>query len=365
MVQKTVAARRSTDAEISKKVSPEVVRQKRTLWQKVLRWWKRTWPILYVAWLYVSWKLRKWLQRPDFVFAVYGNDRQQAKFFPKWARTRMRGAFPITRIKFRGKRGFICATPRSESEINNNPTLAVGYSQNIRREFPRMKGNFALAGRIPSWVMKAQGKGVETPFRDGVLGTRYVMLATAEALAQRKGRSATELTIAVAGGAGHVGSLVVSDLAKRFHQVVALDPRYTETKPAGNVVYTANPSVLKLAQLLIVLTGKGEDVRSFSREIPAGMFIADDTHPPIPEDLLREVQEQGATVLKTVAEAENGVVAWPNLPGFLDTSVPGCLLQCIVEMCEERAFSEQEFDEFSVAAQKLGFYARLLPHPND
>lgn len=319
-------------------------------------------PVLLVATLYVLWPVFKRLLRPRFVFVVYGNRKQQSKFFPEWFTRIARGCYPITFLKFRGKWGFICATPFTEEELNEDPSRAAKYLDAIRREFPRMTGNFALAGRLPSWYHKATGEAVPEPFRDGALGTRYAMLRTAEALAKKAGKPMAELVYCVPGGAGYAGKQVVVGLASRCKAVIALDPRFVEDRWDGNILYTSRQEAVSQADAVIVLTGNGRDVRTMIPYLSEGTVIADDTHPPIPPEDRFRIREREALLWKTVAETEPGVTMWPHLPGFQASNVPGCLLQCIVEM-HGVTFKTTEFSAFCEMAERLGFDAKLIEHP--
>jgi len=344
-------------------VSNQKKKRRKNLFQRILKKFFVLVARAYVSFFYYTWPILKKAIKPKFVFAVYGNRKQQGRFFSESFTKKARRAFPIGFMFFRGKLGMYCASPRTEEEMAEKPAFASAYLMGVLSEFPKTK-HFALAGRLPSFDHKARGKNVPEPLRDGSMGTRYVMLRTAEALAKKLGKTLSETTFCIPGGAGFTGAKVVEDLSRICRFVIALDPRYEMSETMGNVLRTNDARAVGQADAVIILTGNGKEVENFIPYLHNGMVLADDTHPPVPKYLREQVAGTGAMLYNTVAEARRGIRMIPALPGFEPSNVPGCLLQCVVEMTAGRYFDEHDFSRFCDEADKLGFYAKLISHPD-
>ena len=187
------------------------------------------------------------------------------------------------------------------------------------------------------------------------------MLGAIRQLAGMLGKPPREVTLALIGGAGFIGSRLIESLTPEFDRVIAVDPRYAEaSREMGNVFYTARAEDVAEAEAVMVLTARGSDTAGIAHHLRPGTVVADDTHPEMPEAIRSTMEERGATFLKaTVADTRIRFV--PALPDFRSDDIPGCLLEALVVMLRGEEILDSQ-SEFNRAAEELGFAARLTPH---
>ncbi len=321
--------------------------------------------VLFFIGIYFFWPFLKKFFSPAFLFAVYGTDSDKRSYWPAWVEKRLRSEFPIGILRFKGRWGLIGATSTTREEMRCDPQAVRALLRSVEAEFPGV-GVVALAGQLPSFVHRAGGK-FDTPFVSGAFGTRYAMVSAAHEGARKLGRLPGDCTIAVVGAAGFTGRGVVADLAPEFGRVIALDPRYaTGLVPTGgcsNVCYTSFPAPIATADLVLVLTGTGDESITVVPHLRADTLVIDDTHPPIHAPIRRQMEERGATVVKAVMR-DGRLRMFPRLPNFRGGDIPGCLLEALVVLCRGREVLESP-QRFFEAAGELGFRAELLPHLKD
>jgi len=187
------------------------------------------------------------------------------------------------------------------------------------------------------------------------------MLGAIRQLAGMLGKPTEEVTLALIGAAGFIGSRLIESLTTQYDRVIAVDPRYAEaSREDGNVFYTVRAEEVADAEAVMVLTGRGSDTASIAHHLTSGTVVADDTHPEIPASIRDAMEGRGATVLKATV-ADDRIRFVPPLPDFRSDDIPGCLLEAlvVVERGEESLDSQAKFDR---AADELGFRARLTPH---
>lgn len=328
-------------------------------WKRLVRHLRLIGRVIAFATFYWGWKVAKHFVTPAVMFAVYGEERHQRAYWPAWVHRRLRPAFPIGLIRFGRGWGIIVASKQSAEAFERDPRLVLGYLDAIRREVPR-SGPVALAGRLPTWVLRAGGS-IRSPFVDGALGTRFAMRAAILRGAGKLDVPTQELCLALLGGAGRIGSQLSHDMSGDFSEVIAFDPRYEVTERSGTIVRTAEYPQLQRANVILVLTGKGEDVAPAVPHFAQGTVLVDDTHPDIPPPLRKELAKLGVVVLKAVT-ADGCLKMIPRLPGFRGDSIPGCLVEALV--VAHYGWSVVISDErFFEAARELGFMPQLIEHP--
>lgn len=317
---------------------------------------------------------------PLFAFMVYGTVRDKRAFFPGWVERFLPPTFPIGLVKFGKKTGLLLATYHDASAMSDRPVLVPPLLDDLAQRFPTLR-SVALAGQLPSWTHKAGGE-ISAPFVQGTRGTRYAMLKCALALSEKTGRSASDLTIAVIGGAGYTGRFVVADLANHFKQVIAYDPRYNEgpTDSVHNfpasILCTANRQDLASADVVVVFTPKGDDAADVIPFLSDGAVLGDDTHPCMTAAIRGKLLARGVEYWKlTTSSATCPLRIIPRMPNFKPSDAPGCLIEALVRLhrpeisreswdhpCKEDA----ELQElFNLAAEALGFEPRLSTHIGD
>jgi len=302
--------------------------------------------------------LLKWLQ-PDFVFAVYG-DAKQVGTYATPRTLRMIPPLIIGGIIRSGKRTGVMVAPKYlEQELAQDSDKVRAYLQQLEDEFGDV-GTVALSGRLPNFVMKA-GCDINAPYIDGSSGTRYLIWDVARQM-QARPEFKQENVICVLGGAGRIGSKTCEDLAQLFPLVIAFDPRYSMQEevytPNGKIIRTSDYALLKNARLFIGLTQNGDAIRDLMCYIPSGSLIADDTHPSISYETRQELRSLGISVEKTALQHADFNL-WPRLPGWNNRAIPGCLVEALVLLEQERD-EAGEFSEFCATANALGFHGKLF-----
>ncbi len=343
-------------------------RSQSLLYRKVRRFYRRLQMAaraFFFMVVYLAWPILKRVVHPDIVFLVYpGTEKDSRAYFPQWVARFLRPMFPIGFIRYGRIWGLIGATQISAEKLDEQPQLIHDVLGAFHQEFPQV-GAVALAGRLPSFVRKAGGS-LPPPFVDGSAGTRYAMLNAARELAKKLGKSTSEVTIGVPGGAGYIGSQLVQDLAREFHLVVAIDPRYQDediSHEAGNVLCSHDPHNLVVAQAVIILTARGDDISDLVSHFRPGVLIADDTHPPIHRPIRERLVAQGADVWKA-SMADGALRMFPRLPNFRRDDIPGCLVEALTVLFQGREVLDNQ-KSFNEAAARSGFHARLERHPED
>jgi hypothetical protein len=174
--------------------------------------------------------------------------------------------------------------------------------------------------------------------------------------------SPKHLRVAVAGGAGHTGTEVVSVLAKECGEVIAFDSRFKEDEYIGNVLRTSNPFHLRGAKVVVVLTAKGDDAQVIADHLDPGTVVADDTHPMMNKPIRKLFLDRHVFLVK-ITVGDGYVRMFPRLPDFKPGDVPGCLLEALVVTLRGPQVLESQ-EAFNQAAEELGFKSRLEKHPD-
>lgn len=310
--------------------------------------------------LNLAWRALRHVLTPNYVFVVYpGTEADKRLYCPAWAERLLPPLSPSGVIRFRGRWGLMVAGLVTAELLERRPAAIQALLDEARREFPDVRV-IALAGRLPSIATRA-GVDLDQPFTRGDRGTLSAMLSAARELARLSGRPPGELTIAVPGGAGFIGMQLVLELAVEWGRVVSIDPRFEgERRAHDNILFTERPEAVASADAVLVLTRRGDDVATIAPFVAPGTLVADDTHPEIPADVRRTMEDRGARVLKaSMYDAHFQIL--PRIPMFRRDDIPGCLLEALVVLDSGHSVvgSQAGFDR---AAARIGFRTRLAPH---
>ncbi len=306
------------------------------------------------------WPRVRRLVKPDYVFVLYpGTEAHKRHYFPPWVERILRPVFPAGVIRFGSHWGLLVGGLASAETLESAPERLETFLSDVHGQFGGVE-SIALAGRLPSLAVRS-GLGLDRPFTHGDRGTVCAMLGAIRQLAGMLGKPTKDVTLALIGGAGFIGSRLIESLTTEFDRVIAVDPRYAgASREVGNVFYTARAEDVAEAEAVMVLTACGSDTAGIAHHLSSGTVVADDTHPEMPEAIRSTMEERGATVLKaTVADARIRFV--PALPDFRSDDIPGCLLEALVVVLRGKEILDSQ-SEFNRAAEELGFAARLTPH---
>jgi hypothetical protein len=339
-------------------------RVRRVDWRGFWSWWRlQTRPLgkgMALASASAAWPPVRRLLRPDYVFVVYpGTEAHKRHYFPPWVERTLRSVFPIGVIRFGSYWGLIVSGLASDETLESAPERLEAFLKEVHGQFGGVEA-IALGGRLPSLAVRS-GVDLGPPFTAGHRGTVCAMLGAIRQLAERLGKPTQEVTLALLGAAGFIGSRLTESLTTRCKRIIAIDPRYAEaSREVGNVFYTARAEDVAEAEAVMVLTARGSDTASIAHHLTPGTVVADDTHPEMPEAIRDAMEGRGATVLKATV-ADDRIRFVPPLPGFRSDDIPGCLLEALVVVQRGKEILDSQV-EFNRAADELGFRARLTPH---
>ena len=294
------------------------------------------------------------LVRPEFVFAVYGNEQQAGSYFTPWMARRMPPNLVLGFIRNEDKRGLLVASQFLEPELESDSEKVRLYIDQLLKDYPHAK-QIALVGRLPNFVMKA-GIEITEPLVEGSLGTRYMIWDVARKMLERP-QYCQQTSIVVLGGAGRIGNAVCQDLTSLYDRVIGFDPRYTQDNEI-TILQTASPSHLQGEKLYIGLTHQGDAVLELQQHIGPGALIADDTHPCISLTARESLQKRQIAVEKVVLSHEEFLM-WPRMPAWSNRDIPGCLVEALVLLRQPNAV-KTDFLSFCQEAEFLGFSGRLI-----
>lgn len=302
--------------------------------------------------------------KPQFLFAVYGNERDVSTYYtPRMLRMmppNLLGGF----IRHRQQRGLLVASKFLESELAEDSAKVRTFLQDLQAEFGQV-GKIALVGRLPNFAMKA-GIEITAPFVDGSMGTRYMIWDVARQMKELPEYSG-ETSIVVLGGAGRIGNKVCEDLAQVYSTVIAYDPRYDQEEkiytPSGMILRTAKELRLSDHKLFIGLTHHGDVIKDLQSWLTPGSLIADDTHPCISAAVRASLKANHIKVMKTVLTHDE-FSTWPRMPAWSNRDIPGCLVEALVLM-EQGSNVVESLETFATTAVAIGFHGKLTPPVED
>ncbi len=305
------------------------------------------------------------IRDPRIVFLVYGDERHKRACWSKRREKRigLLGIIGLIRFVSNGVAlsGLTIATTRSREEIDRNPALALTIIDEVRRRFPKVRA-IALAGQFPSWIKRA-GKEPPEPCVTGTMGTCFTVVEAVRGVRVSSSEHESAAVVAVVGGGGYTGNKVVELLAKEFAfaTVIAVDPRYKECiRSEDRVYYTSAADSVRSANLVVVLTAKGDDALESAEHARHGSVWLDDTHPTMGRSVLDRLVGHMVNVRKITSEGE--LVMFPGLPDFSAGDIPGCLLEALVVAYSGRQVLSS-YASFAQRAVGMGIRPRLGRHP--
>lgn len=318
----------------------------------------------YFIWLFIF----RWITKPQFLFFVYGTSGDKRAYWPKWLEKHLRPVFPVSLLYRKGSTGgrqwgWVVATPLSMEELERDDAKLLRRAlDEIVTLFPSTKC-CALAGRLPG-ILRKNRVVICPPFVDGGTGTRNTIQNAVERAALIKDVPINQLTVAVLGGNGYTGSKVVRDLSRIALRAIGIDPRYhmdPSMPNRDNQVFTSDASVVRRADIVVILTAQGDDASSAVPYFQPGTIVLDDTHPCVKRDVRQKIISTGAQLLKV--SMNGNLNTFPRLPNFRSSDIPGCLAEAIGILLHGPDITNS-LDDFSRATQH-DLKVSLAPHPND
>ena len=319
--------------------------------------------LLLVGRLVVRWENRKRDQSAPFIFLVYpGTKGDVDRYFPSLFQPLFKRLLPpVFPIGFLG-RGLVMATFTYEEQFTPERCQEI---QHALLSWAKDIGarTIALAGRMPG-IFLSRDLNLEPPFVKGDLGTVHAVTSSIWTVREKHELNRKDTIMAVIGGRGFIGKELTTSLRRIGHEkVIALDIRYKEETEKDGIIRTSNYSRLAEADIIIVLTARGEDIEPAVPFI-SNKLIVDDTHPQLPHWLVKQLKQQSNTIYKVVVTLENMRFV-PAIPGYKPTWIPGCVWQAVATAVAHdigKGSGFKNLAEFHAVAKELPYNAPLVLH---
>ena len=303
--------------------------------------------------------------KPTVAWVIYGTKKEVKMFIDADKNGNRPISVPCGVFKDSNASGIIYTTTYSAEELEENPEKVREFKDILFKELPSVK-MFALAGKLPIWFNR-DCEDIDSRFPDGSTGTRMTILGSALLLSEKSGIQPHEQSIVLIGGAGRIASQCIQDLALHYKTIYTIDPRFTEdyseTIGSSTIYYSSKPDFLKVADIGIVLTSSGEDIRDIIPHFKKGMLVADDTHPCIKKDISDQLIGRGVDLWKS-AMTHDKFKTIPKVPNYNSNSIAGCLLEAMVLSKNDDSVLS-DLNTFMSAAKEMGYKAQLIRHPHD
>lgn len=304
--------------------------------------------------------LAKLFGRPlfGFVFFVYPGSINQIKVcVPLWYRN-IRPGLSIISVVTKGEcgeRGLVMAIPWTleEMEGKNNFLEETVKELEILAKFIGAK-TVALGGRAVT-VLFRRGYDFRPPLITGDKGAVYTVLFSIEQALKLVNSKNQKIEIGIL-GYGFLGSRLGAFLGDYWkNDIVALDPRFTQSQNQGKIRLTSNPSEIVNCDLIVVLTPKGEQIEDEIQYFKSNAIVVDDTYPSLSKKAISGIEKRGGRVIKAGAWLK-GVKFWPKLPKWEANRIPGCCVEAMV-ISMFGGVGDKTQKEFNNLANQVGFEA--------
>jgi hypothetical protein len=289
----------------------------------------------------------------DYIFFVYpGKESDIGGYLPyflansAWCRTQIFFGGIITAPP--GKkagRGFLIGSPSTVRSMLRSEVECRILEKKMKKiaDCFSVKG-IAIAGRAPSIFMH-HGIVLEDPFVQGEKGMVFCTIETLYFVAQKHQISLQTANIAVF-GAGRVGKSIAEFLSAEGYNVTNIRAQ-SVFDPEGRKLSNDVNDILRVADIVIVISAKGSDFHPHMKYLRDGAIIIGETHPPIQRPF-----EKGS--IYRAGLSLEGLRFVPALETYSATSIPGCVVEAIVfarygEIADQKTFNKM--------ARAIGFCA--------
>jgi len=291
----------------------------------------------------------------DYVFLVYpGTDKDLDGYAPRWLakksvyRSKLSLAGIITKPK--GGvigRGLILVIPNTVRNMLAISSDCVSLKENLQKMAEKLSLKaVAIAGRAPS-IFLHHGIELDELFVQGTKGMVFCTIKTVEDVFQKHSLSVEDTKICIF-GSGRVGT-TIADYLKSYSYNVSLTTANSifDEKEADTSVADIS---LKNADVVIVISAKGSDIYPYMKHLKDGAIIIDDTHPRMLRPFKRGFVYRASLGI-------DGLKFTPSLPSYNSDSIPGCVIEAIVQSSSGKIETQQEFNEKATA---IGFRTRNI-----
>ncbi len=220
----------------------------------------------------------------------------------------------------------------------------------------------ALGGQIPSFIER-NGFELNPPFVRSVFGTVFILDAIVKKIVADRNLGPNNISVGII-GIGFIGKALTQYFSGLYRRVVAIE-KHIDTAAVwpDNVTYTDSREHLSTCDIIVILTGRGDEAAEVLKYIKEGAVVLDDAHPQLPREFVQSIYEdKRGSVFKAVVGIK-GVRFIPKLPSFKSHWIPGCAVEVIVATRYGFNYSSQE--QFNALAVETGFYPITEPHAFD
>lgn len=309
----------------------------------VFRW--PLWGILLLSRIFIPWRS---------VFVVYPGDISDIRAYCPdgfiWLRNTWlyRGKPQFAGIQLRRAAagneaywGIVVYVSSTVDELSNDKQLVLNIMQRLLF-ISRLLGAqvIACAGQIPG-IMYKHNIPIEAPFIDGRLGSSFSVISTVKKTYEKYNIEKDQKLLAVV-GIGFLGKTVLDNLQLSGYRVQGID--ILTGKGIINIRDSALETLSK-ADVVVVLTPRGEDFVPYLQHLKQGAIIIDDTHPKLR-------QRTANNPIYKVALEWPGFEFSPRLPGYKKHWIPGCMVEAIIISRDKHASAN--YRDFSKCAMQAG-----------
>ena len=270
----------------------------------------------------------------NYLFLVYpASEKELEYYWHKWYKKLAPNISIIGMIwdKNSKKRGIIITIPFLLEDIDGNYKKLKSIIDDATRFADETKIQIiALAGQLPSLFLKNQIK-LEKPFVKGDLGTVFSITESISEIIRVKGLANEKLKVGVV-GIGFIGRKLAKDLVcMGFNMVIGIDDNKNKiNQPITGVRLSDSPELLKICDIVIILTSRGDDILNKKDYFKCGVIIIDDTYPAILKETVGLIcQELNAEIYRTMIIGDSTKFV-PSFPRFKNNWLPGCVIEAIV-----------------------------------
>jgi len=297
----------------------------------------------------------------DYLFLVYpGSPRDLDGYCPRklarsWFFSKKPTVGGIISKGQAGVRGLYFVVPNTAKEFGSGKDVCEAVKKRLTW-LNALVGSraVAVAGQVPGMMVR-NDVTIEEPFVRGNKGTVFCVMETVSEAAKKHNLNLSDAGIIVV-GVGYVGSLLLKEMRANGMKAIGVDTdalSKIHEIPGGYVALDENARVfLPRADIVVVLTPKGEDFSPYVRHLKEGAIVIDDTHPKIVDRPI------GVNFYK-VAVGMKDTSFYPSLPGYESNWIPGCAVEAIMASATG-GFNGCSQKEFNQKAKELGFFAHLV-----